>query len=216
MVCREQSRPELIIDFRKNSADPDPLNINGDYIKRVPAFRFLGTLITEDLSWTTNTTAVVKTAQQRLHFPRILRENNLQDRLLSFYRCSTESVLYFCMVCQLLQRVVNAAQKIVSCSLPSVEDLFSSRCLSRAAALKDPSHPGHHLFELLPSGRCFRSIKSQTNRLLPESHSRTEHSQTLTLTVWDLCDYQHCSTYSYIYIYISYARAHVRFVSNAT
>ncbi len=30
--------------------------------------------------------------------------------------------------------------------------------------LKDPFHPGH-LFELLPSGKCFRSIKSRTNRL---------------------------------------------------
>ncbi|KAF7643578.1 hypothetical protein LDENG_00237040 [Lucifuga dentata] len=33
------------------------------------------------------------------------------------------------------------------------------------AIIKDCSHPGHHLFDLLPSGRCYRSLKSQTNRL---------------------------------------------------
>ena len=56
------------------------------------------------------------------------------------------------------------------CPLPSLEDLFSSCCLSRAAdILKDPSNPGHPLFDLLPSGRRFRSIKSPTNRKLMNS-----------------------------------------------
>ncbi|KAL7846639.1 hypothetical protein SRHO_G00216190 [Serrasalmus rhombeus] len=38
---------------------------------------YLGTHIAEDLSWTTNTTALVKKAQQRFYFLRILRKNNL-------------------------------------------------------------------------------------------------------------------------------------------
>ncbi|KAI4893084.1 hypothetical protein NFI96_025601, partial [Prochilodus magdalenae] len=51
--------------------------------------RFLGTHISEDLYWTTNAMAVVKKAQQRLYFLRIIRKNNLQEKLLGSYYCST-------------------------------------------------------------------------------------------------------------------------------
>lgn len=87
-----------MINFQKCSAVPMPLYINGDCVERVPVFRFLGTYISVDLSWAINTTTVVKKAQQRLQFLRILRQNHLQERLLvSYYHCSIESVLMFCI-----------------------------------------------------------------------------------------------------------------------
>ncbi|KAK3550786.1 hypothetical protein QTP70_005472 [Hemibagrus guttatus] len=52
-----------------------------------------------------------------------------------------------------LQRVINTAQKILGCPLLTLEELHSSGCLKKAQnIIKDTSHPGHHLFELLPSG----------------------------------------------------------------
>ena len=129
------------------------------------------------MSWTANTTALLKKAQQRLYFLRILRKNNLTvELLMSFYRCTVESVLSYgvslwfssCTEAErkALQRVINTAQKIIGCPLPSLEDIYNMRCLRRAhSILRDPSHPGHHLFELLPSGRPFRTIKAKTNRL---------------------------------------------------
>ncbi|MCJ8733028.1 hypothetical protein PDJAM_G00218310, partial [Pangasius djambal] len=58
------------------------------------------------------------------------------------------------------------AQKIVGCPLPTLENLHSSRCLKKAQNIvKDTSHPGHSLFELLPSGRRHRLINARTNRL---------------------------------------------------
>uniref|UniRef100_A0A3Q1J3V5 Ig-like domain-containing protein n=1 Tax=Anabas testudineus TaxID=64144 RepID=A0A3Q1J3V5_ANATE len=43
--------------------------------------------------------------------------------------------------------------------------VFHSRCLKKAQTiLRDTTHPGHSLFELLPSGRRFRSIKTRTDR----------------------------------------------------
>ena len=66
----------------------------------------------------------------------------------------------------MLQRVIKAAQKIIGCPLPSLDELHRSRCLKKAnSILIDSSHPGHKLFELLPSGRRYRSIKTRTNRL---------------------------------------------------
>ena len=89
---------EMVIDFRRNKAKPEPLFINGDEVEQVATFKFLGTTISQDLSWTENTTAIVKKAQQRLHFLRILRKNNLQQNLMvTFYRSTIESVLAYCI-----------------------------------------------------------------------------------------------------------------------
>ena len=125
----------------KFSEDPDPLYINKNCVERVPVCSFLGTHIAEDRSWTTtnNTTTVVRKTQQRQYFLGILRDYNQPSRR----RCSIENVLTYCISVwytgcsavhrRALQRVINIAQKITACSLPSLEDLFSSRCLGRAA-----------------------------------------------------------------------------------
>lgn len=89
---------ELIIDFRIHNTSLTPLHVSGVYVERVLAFRFLGISIAEDLSWRTNTSAVVKKAQQRLYFLRTLRRNHLQEHLLvSFYHCAIESVITYCI-----------------------------------------------------------------------------------------------------------------------
>ena len=63
-------------------------------MERVPLFRFLGMELENDLTWSTNTKELLKKAQQKLCFLRILRKNCLpQDLLLASYHCSIESVL---------------------------------------------------------------------------------------------------------------------------
>lgn len=74
---------------------------------------------------------IVKKAHQPLHFLRVLRENNLQCKLLVDVHCSTiESVLAYCISVwyssytaaneRALQRIINTAQRITGCSLPSL------------------------------------------------------------------------------------------------
>ncbi len=63
-----------------------------------------------------------------------------------------------------LQRVINTAQNVIGCPLLCLEDIYKTRCLRRAHSItRDSSHPGHHLLELLPSGRRFKTIKAKTN-----------------------------------------------------
>ena len=76
---------ELILDYRRQSADPAPLHINGDCVKKVHIFKFLGTHLTDDLSWSADTSETVKKAQQRLLFLRVLRKNNLDCNLMVAY-----------------------------------------------------------------------------------------------------------------------------------
>ncbi len=67
----------------------------------------------------------------------------------------------------LLQRTVNTAAKIIGAPLPSILDIFLTRCSSKAKSIvEDPTHPSHSLFQLLPSGRRYRSIRARSARLL--------------------------------------------------
>lgn len=167
----------MILDFRRKRGDHAPLTIYGECVERVASFKFLGSHISEDVSWATNTSALIKKAQQRLHFLRVLRRHHLEEKLLvSFYRATIESVLMYCVTVwfaactaadrKALQRVTRTAEKIVGCPLPPLVDIARSRCLGRAQRISaDLSHPGQSLFHLLPSGRRLRFLKCRTNRL---------------------------------------------------
>jgi len=64
-----------------------------------------------------------------------------------------------------LQRIIHSAEKVIGCNLPSLQDLYTSRTLRRAGKIvADSSHPGHKLFETLPSGRRLRSFRTKTSR----------------------------------------------------
>ena len=78
---------EIIIDFRRKcNVIPALLCINGVSMERVESFKFLGLLISEDLSWSANTSATIKRVQQRLYFLRLLRRNDTKMKMLvSFY-----------------------------------------------------------------------------------------------------------------------------------
>ncbi|KAK3508794.1 hypothetical protein QTP70_007632 [Hemibagrus guttatus] len=54
-----------------------------------------------------------------------------------------------------LQRIVRTAEKTIGeVSLPSIMDIYSTRCIRKANSIvDDPTHPSHTLFILLPSGK---------------------------------------------------------------
>ncbi len=170
---------EVVMDFRRrNSTDHPPLTIDSSTVERVSSTKFLGVHITEDLTWTTNTMSLSKKAQQRLHFLRWLKRASLPPPILTtFYRGTIESVLTSCITVwygncsaadrKTLQRTVNTAAKIIGAPLPSILDIFLARCSSKTNSIvKDPTHPSHSLFQLLPSGRRYRSIRARSARLL--------------------------------------------------
>lgn len=117
--------------------------------------------------------AIVKKARQRLHFVRILGRCDLDQRLLvNFYHWSMESILTYSLNLwypgstaldrKAVQTFVNTAQTIISCSPPPIVTISRSCCQT---ILNDPIHAAHHLFDLMSSGCCHRSIRSHTTRL---------------------------------------------------
>ncbi len=145
--------------------------ISGTPVERVSSFKYLGVNISEDLTWTIQ--IQVKKARQRLYHLRQLRKFRVSPTILkTFYSGAIESVLTQCSSvwysnssnqdCKAIQRAV----RISGSALPSLQDIYFKRCKSRAAKiLKDSTHPGNHLFCLLPSGKRFRSMMAKTERL---------------------------------------------------
>ncbi|TWW54702.1 hypothetical protein D4764_0214420 [Takifugu flavidus] len=176
-----QKTVEMIVDFRKVTAPLPPLALMDSPITIADSFRFLGTTITRDLKWEPTISSLIKKAQQRMFFLRQLRKLKLPPRMLAqFYTAIIESILTSSILTssitvwfagatvrdrRRLQRVVRAAEKVMGCRLPSIQDLYISRTWRRAGRITaDPSHPGHGLFSPLPSGRRLRSIRTKTSR----------------------------------------------------
>ncbi|XP_061908007.1 uncharacterized protein LOC133653029 [Entelurus aequoreus] len=175
-----QKTVEMIMDFRKVTAPPSPLTLidSPTPVPIVDSFRFLGTTITQDLKWELTISSLIKKAQQRMYFLRQLRKLKVPtEMLVQFYSAIIESILTSSITVWFpgatvqdknrLQRIVRAAEKVIGCKLPSLQDLFSSRTRRRVGRITaDSSHPGHTLFSPLPSGRRLRSIQTHTSRHL--------------------------------------------------
>lgn len=86
----------LILDFRRLKLNGHyPISIGGERVETVQqSFKYLRVYFSQDLSWSLNTTAMVKRGLQRLHFLRCLRKAELPQQLLgNFY----SSIITYCI-----------------------------------------------------------------------------------------------------------------------
>ena len=176
LVLNVAKTKEMVIDFRKRRCPTSHLTINGERVDLVDSFKFLGIVISSDLSWANHCSSIVKRCHVRLHFLKQLKYFGLNQTIIrQFYRSAIESIVCFGItICfggmtsgekSELERLVRHASRLVGCDLPSVASLYSIRLRKRARKIiDDPSHPANHLFNLLPSGRRYRAIKARTSR----------------------------------------------------
>ncbi|KAK1793800.1 hypothetical protein P4O66_001528 [Electrophorus voltai] len=168
---------ELIVDCsKKQEQNYQPVRINGTTVERVDSFRYLGVHISQDLSWSRQTNSLAK-AHQRLYNLRRLRDFRLPSKVLgNFYTCTIESIPTRNITAwfgnstkqdrQALQRVVHSTEHIIHMELPDLQTIYHKRCQTKARKLvKDLTHPNNRLFSLLRSGKRFRSLKTNTERL---------------------------------------------------
>uniref|UniRef100_A0AAQ6IKT8 Alkylated DNA repair protein AlkB homologue 8 N-terminal domain-containing protein n=1 Tax=Anabas testudineus TaxID=64144 RepID=A0AAQ6IKT8_ANATE len=166
---------EMVVDFGRDPAPLQPVILCNTPVTSVESFRFLATTITQELKWEQNISSLTKKAQQRLYFLRQKKYNLPKQMLTNFYTAIIESILTSSITVWFaaatardkarLQRTIRSAEKVIGCSLPSLRDLYVSRTQRRASRIAaDPSHPGHALFQPLPSGKRLRSIRTRTSR----------------------------------------------------
>ncbi|KAK3557065.1 hypothetical protein QTP70_024451, partial [Hemibagrus guttatus] len=95
---------------------------------------YRGTTITKELKWAQNISSLTKKAQQRMYFLRQLKKFLLPVKMLvNFYTAIIESVLTSSITVWFaaatardkakLQRVIHSAEKMIGCSLPSLQEL---------------------------------------------------------------------------------------------
>ncbi|TWW68215.1 hypothetical protein D4764_19G0000130 [Takifugu flavidus] len=73
LLLNTNKTKELVLDFRRKADIHPPVHINGVAVERVSSFKFLGIHLSQDLTWTTNCSSLVKKAHQCLFFLRHCR-----------------------------------------------------------------------------------------------------------------------------------------------
>ncbi|KAK3518456.1 hypothetical protein QTP70_000643 [Hemibagrus guttatus] len=164
-------KTEMVVDFRRAQSDNSPLFIDGSPVEIVKSTKFLGVHLVENFTWSLNTSSISKKAQQRLYFLRRLRKAHLPPPILTmFYRGTIKSVLSSCITAwfrnctasgrKTLQWIVKTADKIIGVFLPSITDMYTTRCIRKANSIVD--NPTHTLFTLMPSEKKHSGPHNQT------------------------------------------------------
>ncbi len=73
---------ELVVDFRRQSREHTTISIDKTPVEWVNSFKFFCVHITEDLTWSAHTDAVLKKAHQCLFFLRWLRKFGMSPNIL--------------------------------------------------------------------------------------------------------------------------------------
>lgn len=122
--------------------------IDGAAVERVSSNKFLGLHISEDLSGPTAPHL----------WPRRLKHASTFSVAASL--CGMEATD---SCCKTLQRVVNAATRIIGALLPSLTHIFHTRKAISIAG--DASHLSHSLSSLFPSGKRSWSLQAHSTKL---------------------------------------------------
>ncbi|KAK3546817.1 hypothetical protein QTP86_003083 [Hemibagrus guttatus] len=124
---------EMVVDFRRAHSGHSLLYIDGSSVEIVKSTKFLGVHLTENLTWSLNTSSITKKAQQCLYFLQKLRKAHLPPPILTaFYRGTVKSILSRCITawfgnCKTLQRTMRK---------PIVEKMRRERINSSMEKLK--------------------------------------------------------------------------------
>ena len=169
---------ELVIDFRTQSDNLQPVLVNSEEIEQVTQYKYLGTIIDNKLNFKANTDYIYKKGQQRLHFLRCLRQFGVDKTIMSlFYKTFILPVLCFNFITwysglavqnkNKLARIVNVASKIIGIKQDNLDSLFRKQTLSKVEKImEDRNHLLHHRYRWLPLGKRLRSEQCKTNRTL--------------------------------------------------
>ena len=89
---------ELILDFRLNDNDHEPIEIKGEPVEIVKEYKYLGVIFDKYLEWHAHAAKVLKSMNQRMYFMRKLHSYQLDTAILSlFFNSCVKSIMCFCL-----------------------------------------------------------------------------------------------------------------------
>ena len=178
LVLNLTKTKEMIFDFRKKSIrNPTdfPIHIDNVPIEIVHNYRYLGTVIDDQLNWSDQTKATLMKCNQRLYYLRKMKQFHVNERILYLFYTSViqstithDSIVWFHSAKQKetdkLRKVVKRASKIMKREVDLDEICQEKVFLKAESIVGDESHPLRRNYTLLRSGRRWQSVRARTTR----------------------------------------------------
>lgn len=162
------SKTKELLFSKKQDLTMEAVSLSNQCVETVQTFKYLGTLLDWQLSFSDNTEYVFKKCSQRLSLLRRLSNLGVGTQILELvYTTHIESILTFHLPawfshlsskCKTkLNRVVSIASKIVGKPQKQLTNLYTDRLKRKARRIvADATHPLCNQFELLKSGKRYR------------------------------------------------------------
>ena len=83
---------EMVIDFRRSRTSPTPISIKNCHVQRVNEYKYLGVIIDDKLSWSSQIDKIVTSLKPRLYCLRKMNSFNLRSEILWMYFLTVLSV----------------------------------------------------------------------------------------------------------------------------
>lgn len=176
LLLNTKKTKEMIFDPR-GVRTHNPVTINNTPIEQVSSYKYLGLMVSNNLSWSEHVDYLCSRLAQRLHFLRRLRLFGVRAEIRAiFYSAVFASVVRYGMAVWYgsltvqsktkLHRMVTTALKLVEKSDSQPLQLLYEEVVVRQASKisADPSHILFSEYDLLPSGRRYRASKCKYNR----------------------------------------------------
>ena len=157
-----------------------PITIDDCPVSIVSEYKYLGCVISDDLTWNAHISTQVKKANKRFYHVRCLRKLHVNPRIISlFFNSVVSSVLLYSVACWFnslteknkkeVSKLSRKVKKMISPEFHHLVDnpatVHLNQCLSLAnRIISDSSHPLHQFFNVLPSGQRLNMIYTKTDR----------------------------------------------------
>ena len=166
----------MVVDFRKNPPPVPELIIDDVAVERVAEYRYLGTVLDNNLTFDRNVDIIHKKCQSRIYCLQKLRNIGVSSDILDmFYRACIQSVLMLSFMCwygslgvrgKKVLNDVNVRCKVVGKKQACMQDLYERRLKRKTRQIAgDQSHVLVKFFELLPSGRRYRTVRKRESEI---------------------------------------------------
>ena len=191
MKINESKTKEIVVCFRKEPVQLQPLSINGIQIEQVSSAKLLGLIVSDDLAWQTHVDYIVSKASKRIYFIIVLKRSGLSAKdLVTVYSTTIRPILKYAapvwhssltkQQTDSIEHVQKRVLKIVF-NCPYEEGLVKSGLTTlhdrREQLIKDffikMQDPNHKLNKLLPSQKtCGYSTRSTKKFEMPKCKTK--------------------------------------------
>ena len=176
LLLNVKKTKELIFDFRKQQVGHKQLSIAGSDVDIAHSYKYLGTIIDDELSWSLNTENINNKCQQRLYFLRLLKSFGVDNTILKlFYMSIVQSVVSFNIIVWLpsigkgsqntLNRIHRKATKLIRDTLCNLDYIYVNNVVKKVKnIMSNTDHPFNNMYSTMRSERRLRAISCRTKR----------------------------------------------------